>query len=70
MPHAFTGTVFVKQATFMGKIILGVHVDLAKHIFDTIDLVAKNAHGGGGLPFGGLITYYVLKNGVKEKTTF
>lgn len=37
MPHAFTGTVSVKQATFMGKMILGVYINLAKHIFDTID---------------------------------
>ena len=50
--------------------ILGIHIDLVKHIFDTTDLVAKNAHGGGGLPFGGLITHYLLKNGVKEKATF
>jgi len=51
----------------MGKMLLGVHIDLAKHIFDTIDSVAKNAQGGVGLPFGGLITYHVLKNWVKEK---
>ena len=54
----------------MGKMILGVHIELAKHIFDTIDSVAKNAQGGGGLPFGGLITYYMLKNCVKEMVNF
>jgi len=54
----------------MGKMILGVHIDLAKHIFDTIDSVAKNSSGRGGFPFGRFITYYLLKNGVKEKENF
>lgn len=32
MPHAFTGSISIKQATFLGRMMLGVHIDLAKHI--------------------------------------
>ena len=70
MPHAFTGSVSLKQVIFMGKMLLGVHIDLAKHIFDTIDGVVKSVSGGGGLPFGGLITSYLLRKEVKEKANF
>jgi len=70
IPHAFTSSISIKQAIFISKMLLGVHIDLAKHIFDTIDGVVKSVSGGGGLPFGGLITSYLFRKWVKEKANF
>ena len=51
----------VDKTILMEKLLLGVHVDLAKHIFDVIDVVVGTPFGGGGLPFGGLIMWFLLK---------
>ena len=51
----------------MGKLLLGVYVDLGKHIFDIIDSATGSLEGTCGIPFGGLITHFLIENGVKEK---
>lgn len=67
LPQAYVSSVSVDQAMFIGRLFKEVHVDLAKHIFDIIDLAGRTLAGSGGLPFGGLITWFLLKNRVKEK---
>lgn len=67
LPQAYVSSVFMDHATFIEKLLKGVHVDLAKYIFDIIDLVAQTLYRASGLPFGGIITWFLVRNGVKQK---
>lgn len=53
-------SVSVDHPTFIGKLLNGVHVELAKHLFDIIYLVGRTPSGGGELPFGG--AYHMVLN--------
>lgn len=67
LPQAYRSSVSLEQAAIIGKLILGIPINLAHHIWSVISQAVEKPETNAGLPFGGLITRIVLQCGIEEE---